>query len=274
MESYAQDLVHGVTRGEMITAKHYLLALGLHNISCQKNVVDIINKLGHCISYSLTCDIETAQAEIALEKSKQTTLLPVKPNTTHQIVLTYFWVDNFDMNIERQCGGGALNTTHLIAFQEESQHSFQSKPNISIPRNKSHKLFIDAVTITNVPINVSRAPPKYDFPVQSFEFDDHKFSSIYLVWLFIRKQNSYDQAVTSFSRLLTQIRSNYKIQDTKKTIETYLPPINSKVTDFATNKRYFDYLQTVICRFTHALCEYDFGCWCSNKCIQNDMELS
>ena len=47
---YASDLVHGVTRGKVTTAKHFLLALGMHNLTGQKKVIEINNRLGHCIS--------------------------------------------------------------------------------------------------------------------------------------------------------------------------------------------------------------------------------
>ena len=33
VNSYALDMIHGVTRGKVMTAKHFLLALGLHNIT-------------------------------------------------------------------------------------------------------------------------------------------------------------------------------------------------------------------------------------------------
>ena len=56
----ASDMIHGVTRGKVITAKHFLLALGLHIITGQKKPIQICNILGHCISYDLAMDIETA----------------------------------------------------------------------------------------------------------------------------------------------------------------------------------------------------------------------
>lgn len=79
IDSYSVDFVHGIDRGKVITAKHSLLALGLHNITGQKQTVVISNKLGHCISYDLTCKIETAQAEAALVSSKESNILPLKP---------------------------------------------------------------------------------------------------------------------------------------------------------------------------------------------------
>ena len=50
IEPYAADIIHSVTRGNAITAKHFLLALGLHSLTRQKKVIEIVNKLGHCIS--------------------------------------------------------------------------------------------------------------------------------------------------------------------------------------------------------------------------------
>ena len=55
-------LMHGVTGGKFITAKHFLLDLGLHSITGQKKAVQICNRLGNCINYDLPMDIQTAQA--------------------------------------------------------------------------------------------------------------------------------------------------------------------------------------------------------------------
>ena len=72
MESFAQDLVSGVTRVNVVQSKHFLLGLGLHNLTGGRKVIDIVHKLGHCISYNATCEIETAQAECALQAINQT----------------------------------------------------------------------------------------------------------------------------------------------------------------------------------------------------------
>ena len=69
IDSFGADLIHGVSRGKVITTKHFLLALGLHNLTGKKEAIVIINKLGHCISYDKTCDIEIAQAEVVLKQS-------------------------------------------------------------------------------------------------------------------------------------------------------------------------------------------------------------
>ena len=118
VDSYSAGLIHGVSRGDFITQKHFLLGLGLHNLTGRKNVIQITSRLGHTISYGKTCEIELAQAQKVQELATQSSALPLKPATEDDFVLTVFWVDNFDMKVESQGGGGTINITHLMAFQE------------------------------------------------------------------------------------------------------------------------------------------------------------
>ena len=58
---------------------------------------------------SHTCDIETALAQKAQKMATMDTALKLKPRTETDVVLTYFWVDNFDILVERHCGGGGVS---------------------------------------------------------------------------------------------------------------------------------------------------------------------
>ena len=89
-----------VTRGKMITAKQYLLALGIHNITGQRKTVDILNRLGHCLTYNLTCEIETALVEKVQQLSLKDSLLLIQPADIDSYVLMAFWADNFDVKVE------------------------------------------------------------------------------------------------------------------------------------------------------------------------------
>ena len=53
-ESFCTDFVHAVSRGEVITSKHYLLSFGMHNMTGQKLLNQIVNELRHCISHPKT----------------------------------------------------------------------------------------------------------------------------------------------------------------------------------------------------------------------------
>ena len=51
IDSFSQDLVHGVSRGRVITLRHFALGVGMHNITGQKLPIRILYNLGHCIDY-------------------------------------------------------------------------------------------------------------------------------------------------------------------------------------------------------------------------------
>ena len=57
------SMIYAVSQGKCITKKHYLLAMGFHNMTSQRHVIDTVNRLGHCINYNTTCETETALAK-------------------------------------------------------------------------------------------------------------------------------------------------------------------------------------------------------------------
>ena len=55
-------------------------------------------------------------AELALHKAENGfEVLPILFESD-ETVLTYFWVDNFNVKVEKNGGTSAANTTHLMAF--------------------------------------------------------------------------------------------------------------------------------------------------------------
>ena len=51
--------------GKYTTLKHTSLGLGLHSMTGMKNPMNILDRLGHSISYDMVCWIETAQVEVS-----------------------------------------------------------------------------------------------------------------------------------------------------------------------------------------------------------------
>ena len=62
VHSYGSDLIQGVTSGKVVTLKHFLIGLGLHNVTGLKTPIKILSHLGHSIDYNLVCEVETAEA--------------------------------------------------------------------------------------------------------------------------------------------------------------------------------------------------------------------
>ena len=86
------NLIHSVSKDEVLTTKHFLLGISLHNMTGQRKIVQIANRLGKVL------DIEKAypqKTQKTLESSEHS-ILPLKPATTSDSVATFFWRDNFD----------------------------------------------------------------------------------------------------------------------------------------------------------------------------------
>ena len=60
VESFSQDLVYAVSRGDFLTEKHVVLGTGLHSLTGQKMHVKLPGRLGHSCTYDKVRLIETA----------------------------------------------------------------------------------------------------------------------------------------------------------------------------------------------------------------------
>ena len=51
VESFSQDLVYAVSRGDFLTEKHVILGTGLHSLKGQKTPIKLLRRLGHSCTY-------------------------------------------------------------------------------------------------------------------------------------------------------------------------------------------------------------------------------
>ena len=138
IESLAANINFSVTRGKLLTLKRFALAMGLHSIMGSHKVIEILNKLGHCINFNTTCEIETRQAVKAQKLANISSTLPLLSSADNDMLDTYFWVDNFHHIVEKVAGGSVVKTTHLMAFQEQNLNAEVTK--ISVTRNGKRTL--------------------------------------------------------------------------------------------------------------------------------------
>ena len=72
------------------------------------------------------------------EKFNSPNYLPVVPQN-NEVVLIHFWADNFDTTTDQQYGGGAINITHLMAFQEGISQTSSNWDVVKRPKKKKVK---------------------------------------------------------------------------------------------------------------------------------------
>ena len=167
------------------------------------------------------------------------------PCDENETVLTYFWLDNFDMSIEKQTGHGAINSTDMIAFQEVSPIAISAETKIEFPRSKKQKIVPKEDESEGVIVHPKKEPEKFPDCNAVIESSITSVVARYIFWILIRGRNAADQTISTYSGWCTAARKQLSPLSQKKTVLTYLylPPITAKVTDFATIFRYLSNLQ-------------------------------
>ena len=161
-ESFAQDLLFGITKGIFLTLKHTSIGLGLHNMVDQKLPILILSRLGQSITYYTVREIETAQAELAEQFNKDNMALPIQPKHSSSIVPTIFWWDNFDRFVDNLTGAGSIHNTPGIAFQEETDDTIKRNESSIIPLKQTSILCKEALPAKCPKIDPKKSPHMFN----------------------------------------------------------------------------------------------------------------
>ena len=130
IESISQDVVFSNTSGIKKPSKHLQLELAIKSLTRSRKVVEILNRMGHCASYSTVEELET---ELTFEANKNSKQTPFGMKTTTEINTAITW-DNFDRFVETKRGKGTLHETVKIAKCTNDQYN-------SCAFRKSYKLY-------------------------------------------------------------------------------------------------------------------------------------
>ena len=63
IKSIAQDICYTVCKGAWLLPKHLLLGMSVHHLTGSAQLVTLLNRFGHCVSYSSVLQLETSIAE-------------------------------------------------------------------------------------------------------------------------------------------------------------------------------------------------------------------
>ena len=78
-------------------------------ITGQKKPTQIFNDLGIVWIITWVCEIKTAHEEANKQLSVVTGAVPLQLYADNHEVMTFFWADNFYLNLETPSGHGAIN---------------------------------------------------------------------------------------------------------------------------------------------------------------------
>ncbi len=116
IESFSQDLIYAVTNGKHKPPKHILLSYGVKTLTGNVELIQILNRLGHCISYSQLEENDTA---LCLQKLAASSVRSVSlPESIQPHLFTNLAFDNIDRLEETLTGAGTTHRVNGIAVQQ------------------------------------------------------------------------------------------------------------------------------------------------------------
>ncbi|CAG9812927.1 unnamed protein product [Phaedon cochleariae] len=121
-ETLSSDLIYATTRGRIKPAKQIELGIALKSLTNSKKVLNIMNKLGHCISYSVIEELETEAAYTSFNKSSLCPSNIIMKNDLHTGVA----FDNFDRFVETTTEKETLHDTVGIIYQNICEDNNES----------------------------------------------------------------------------------------------------------------------------------------------------
>ena len=109
----SEDDVFAATAGLKKPQKHLILGIALKNLTGSRKVIEIMNRLGHFVSYHTVKEIEK---EATFESTKRNLVTPLgmKRNPRYETGLAW---DNFDRFVETITGKETLHDTVGITYQ-------------------------------------------------------------------------------------------------------------------------------------------------------------
>ena len=116
LNSIGQDICRVATNGDWKFPKHILLCITIRHLFRSKELTTLMNRLGHCESYSFALELETAIATASQQSSsllcEQISRQPIGPSVFHSEF------DNFDQFVNNLSGQGSVHTAHGIMLQD------------------------------------------------------------------------------------------------------------------------------------------------------------
>ena len=137
--SFGQDLVYAVTSGKVKPTKHVLLPVAVKTLTGNVELIQILNRRGHSVSYSQVEEIDTALCLQKQAASKYT--IPLPQNIKSGLFTTLAW-DNIDRLEETISGKGTSHRVNGIAVQAKSitDHSADTRSLPCIPKTKMRSI--------------------------------------------------------------------------------------------------------------------------------------
>ena len=237
--SFAQDLIYSVSRGRIKTPKHVGLSVLIKSVTGSAEIVKVLNKFGHCISYDQLEEVETAIASQVVTAAENAEVF-IPSNIKSGIFSTFCW-DNNDLSEETLNGIGTTHCTNGIILQKESDWC-QNLPQVQFSKvERKRSLAINSIPQLDIFHGGKRVGPNEDIQLQNVsDFENLSKAAKLKDFCFILYRMAFEndifspveqqQTVSAWTSFNTQT----KIPVPRKNVIGYLQVIDSSPTELST----------------------------------------
>lgn len=162
ISSICSSIIYTMTNGAIKPSSCITLGLCTKSITGSQKMVNILNRMGFCINYTLVQELET---ELAYECSTAQRIVPYGLKVNNPNLRTHIAFDNYDKFVETSSGKDTLHDTVGIVYQNMDNENIIEAANISLPDSTDD----DRTNITDSDISYQRRRKYYSTLDSSIE---------------------------------------------------------------------------------------------------------
>ena len=260
--SLAQDICYIATHGEWVMPKHLLLSMTVRHLTGSAELITILNRFGHCQSYTRTLEVETA---ICCSITENVSDLPPNISLQNNSVIHFCW-DNFDLNEETPSGTGTTHSTHGIVIQEVNNNTDAIATQlVTVPRDKKRTVKPNITELRPCFVK-PKAGPNIDIECSKPEIDFRKVVLDNFIWFICRNSGaSFEvQTVPSWAGWVSETAQT---KDELCSQVEYMAPVNFSINDNATVQHIIELSQAASVQVGQQYCIVTFDLAVAKKSI-------
>ena len=236
VKSLSQDLSFNVSRGLQVLPKHVSLGILLLHETGSAEMVTVVNRLGHCASYSRIIEILSAIYTAIKENDE---ILPEHIDAFNNLI-SLLCFDNFDHLEETRSGSGTTHITNGIMCQEKKDPlaPSQLRTHACVPKTKKKAVKYSFTKLPPCYIN-DKAPPnlRVDKQIVPYEASLKSSQQSDILWVICRFSKSEAQTLPAYSGWISETGARGV---EPLSVVAYLPPIMEPITENCTIKECLD----------------------------------
>ena len=229
IQSFGQDFIYAISNGVQKPAKHILLPWAIKSLTGNVELIKVLNRFGHGISYSQLEEIDTALCLQKLANGDESGV--VIPSNMIPGIPTNLAYDNIDRIEETLSGAGTSHRVNGIIVQPSVPSVCQLKPKQTTTKSKTRTIHVSMLPLPSYNSGIRVGPLRMEHVDVNLGEVKKEAQIKNHVWTLVRQQDISNQCISSWTGFNILTREKVIISQDKR---GYLPTVKTLATDLST----------------------------------------